>query len=437
MSKKPQRKRRTFLRGSLALGAGAGALWGGLSLSRAGAAPAPRRSASAGTAAAPGVKGKVYAGYQGWFAAQGDGSPLNRWTHWSSGTPAPGNQSFELYPDISAYPAKALFPTGYTPLGNGQPARLFSSWVPAVTDQHFAWMRQYGIDGAALQRFGNEITPGTATFQQRNDIARQVRAAAERNGRGFYIEYDVSGLADDKVLPTIQNDWTATVTGSLQLTASASYAREAGRPVVELWGLGFKNRAGTAKTCLALVNWFKKQGAYVIGGVPRGWRTGVDVQPGFEAVFAALDMLSPWNVGNTDVNRKPLDDDLALLRSRGQDYQPVIYPGFAWSNWKPDGVRNAIPRHVGDFMWQQALAVRRSGAGCAFIAMFDEYDEATAIAPAAVDKSMIPTNQYFLTLDADGTRVSSDFYLRLAGAATEMINGSASISTTVPIAPTV
>ena len=58
-------------------------------------------------------------------------------------------------------------------------------------------------------------------------------------------------------------------------------------------------------------------------------------------------------------------------------------------------------------------------------------------APAAEDASMIPTNQYFLTLDADGTHVSSDFYLRLAGAATQMINASAGITTTVPIPPTV
>jgi len=43
-----------------------------------------------------------------------------------------------------------------------------------------------------------------------------------------------------------------------------------------------------------------------------------------------------------------------------------------------------------------------------------------------------PTNQYFLTLDADGTHLSSNFYLRLAGAATKMINGSTGISTTVP-----
>ncbi|MFC7586111.1 hypothetical protein ACFQYP_21985 [Nonomuraea antimicrobica] len=69
----------------------------------------------------------------------------------------------------------------------------------------------------------------------------------------------------------------------------------------------------------------------------------------------------------------------------------------------------------------------------AFIAMFDEYDESTAITPAAEDSSMIPTNQYFLTTSADGKFVSSDFYLRLAGKATRMISGADPLVTQVPI----
>ena len=69
------------------------------------------------------------------------------------------------------------------------------------------------------------------------------------------------------------------------------------------------------------------------------------------------------------------------------------------------------------------------------IAMFDEYDEGTAMGPAAEDASMIPTDQYFLTLDADGEQLSSDFYLRLAGAATRMLHGEAAVQANVPITP--
>ncbi|MCW1100154.1 glycoside hydrolase family 71/99-like protein [Streptomyces sp. RS2] len=429
--------RRNFLRGAGAVGIGAAAWIGASNLSPANAeASATAEAARRKTAAAPGVKGKVYTGYQGWFACAGDGSPINAWTHWASGTPAPGNQTFELYPDISLYPASGLYQTGYANLGNGQPAKLFSSYSTAVVDQHFKWMQQYGIDGAALQRFGSDIVAiGQPRLQQRNDIQSKARDAAQKYSRGFYIEYDISGLSDTNLVSTIQNDWTNTITGSLGLTNSPSYAREGGKPVVELWGIGVPNRPGTAAGCLELINWLKSKGCYVIGGVPRGWRTDYNSKPGFAPVYAALNMVSPWNVGNPTVDQQLFNDDMTKLKANGQDYQPVIYPGFAWSNWKAGSPKNEIPRKSGDFMWQQAVAVARCGTNSAFIAMFDEYDEATAIAPAATDQSQIPTNQYFLTLDADGTHLSSNFYMRLAGAATKMINGSTGISPTVPIPP--
>jgi len=68
--------------------------------------------------------------------------------------------------------------------------------------------------------------------------------------------------------------------------------------------------------------------------------------------------------------------------------------------------------------------------------MFDEYDEATAIAKAAENSSMIPTNQYFLTLDADGVKVSSDFYLRLTQDGAKMIKKEAALQENHPTAHT-
>lgn len=425
--------RRTVLRGAGgALGAAAAA-WAGLG-GRSNANAATPAADAEPNAAAIGVKGKTYVGYQGWFAAAGDGSRLNAWTHWANGTPAPGNETFELYPDISVYPSSGLYQTGYANLGNGRAAKLFSSYSTAVIDQHFAWMRQHGIDGAALQRFGSDIAAaGQPRLAQRNDIQSNARKAAQKYGRSFYIEYDLSGLTDATVVATVQNDWTNVINGPLNLVSSPAYAREGGKPVVELWGIGVTNRPGTASGIIQLINWFKSQGCYVIGGVPRGWRTDSNAKPGFAPVYAALNMVSPWNVGNPNVDQQLFDDDMAKLQANKQDYQPVIYPGFAWSNWHAGSPRNEIPRKAGQFMWDQAVAAARCGTKSAFIAMFDEYDEATAIAPAATDKSQIPTNQYFLTLDADGTHLSSNFYMRLAGAATKMINGSSPITTTIPI----
>ncbi|MEV1010178.1 glycoside hydrolase family 71/99-like protein [Streptomyces sp. NPDC049881] len=395
-----------------------------VSLPRAHAEPAPR-------AGDHHITGQVYAGYQGWFSAEGDGSPVNQWRHWNGSTPSPGNQTFEMWPDMSAYPESAHFPTGYAGLGNGDPATLFSSYPTEVTDQHFAWMAEYGIDGAALQRFGQDMTVPQRK-QQRDAITGRARDAAERHDVGFYVEYDISGLTDANLEQTLKTDWTETITGTLGLTDSPSYAYEDGRPVVGIFGFGFTNRPGDAATAQRVVEWFQDQGAYVIGAVPWGWRTETSTKPGFSGVYHSFDMLSPWFVGNRSDLLPVMRADRDDLASRGQAYLPVVYPGFSWANWN-GGERNQIPRDTGRFLWQQALDVRELGIPQAFIAMFDEYDEATSIAPAASDSSMIPTDQYFQTTSADGVFTSPDFYLRLAARASRVITGDAQPTPEIPV----
>lgn len=393
-----------------------------------------------------GVRNKVIVGYQGWFTAYGDGSPTARWSHWAQGTyqsnagaPAPGHQSFELYPDISEYAAGSLFQTGYAALGNGAPAKLFSSYPADVVNKHFQWMQQYGIDGAALQRFAGELADSVFKAH-RDSIAVKMKAAAEANGRLFYLMYDISGMNEATFVQTLKDDWTGTIVGQLGLTSSSRYATEDGKPVVALWGLGFTDRPGTAAQAGQLIDWFHAQGAYVIGGVPTNWRSGTgDSKPGFADVYKKFDMISPWTVGrySTDADVDNYKNNYLLsdrdhCATYGMDYQPVMFPGFAWSNWN-GGAKNMIPRRKGGLLWKQAANIRAAAIPGAYIAMFDEYDEGTAIAKAAEDSSMAPTNQYFLTLSSDGAFVSSDFYLRLAGKATRMIEGLDPLALTVPI----
>ena len=57
------------------------------------------------------------------------------------------------------------------------------------------------------------------------------------------------------------------------------------------------------------------------------------------------------------------------------------------------------------------------------IAMFDEVDEATAILKAAPRRSDAPDQGYWLTLDADGLDLPSDWYLRVTGEITRMFHG--------------
>ena len=384
---------------------------------------------SGGTPIAQGDFRKLtFVGYQGWFSTGRDGS-FKRWNHWSRrGVPRPGHVTFELYPDVREYPAGALQNTQLGALGTGAPAQLFSSNHQAVVDVHFNWMRNHGIEGVALQRFVNALADPRAK-QWRNQVTRKVKAAAERTGRSMYVVYDITGAPARRWDRLIKNDWTSGIEKNLRLPASPRYARAGNKPVVGLWGLGFRDRPGTQQQARSLIQWFKNRGVYVVGGVPYGWRDAIEnSKPGWQDVYAQLDMIQPWSIG-----RYRTDEDLEhhfnnfilpdrdLAQSRGQDYQLVIYPGFSWSNWR-GGARNFIPRRGGELLWRQAYFAREAGLS-AMVAMFDEYDEATAIAKAAPTRAHTPQNQYFLTLDADGRALPSDHYLWLTGELTRMLRG--------------
>lgn len=391
------------------------------------------------------ILGKTICGYQAWFNCYGDGSPVARWFHWSNGTyqsnagmPAPGAIKFEAYPDISEYASTDLYNTGFVGLGDATPAKLFSSYKPQVIDKHFEWMQQYGIDGVALQRFINETFDGVFKAN-RDSVTARVKRAAEKYQRVFYLMYDISGLNVTK-LDSIKTDWQNNMLAKLHITSSDYYLYQDGKPVVCLWGFGFTDRPGDATQSLDVINWFKSQGCYVIGGVPTYWRTCTnDSKTGFENVYKAFDMISPWSVGRFGTNAAADDfktnflvPDLAYCTTNGMDYQPVIFPGFAWSNWN-SGAVNQIARNKGEFIWRQLYNIKETGIGNMYVAMFDEYDEGTAIAKMADSYYAVPSDQYFLTTSADGAYLSADFYLRLVGKATQVIHGTAANTPTMPV----
>ena len=74
------------------------------------------------------LTGKVMCGYQGWFAAEGDGSGRG-WFHYAPGhnAPQPGNCTFDLWPDMSEMDADEKFPTAFT-YEDGSTAHLFSPY---------------------------------------------------------------------------------------------------------------------------------------------------------------------------------------------------------------------------------------------------------------------------------------------------------------------
>ncbi|CDN44306.1 MULTISPECIES: carbohydrate-binding protein [Paenibacillus] len=387
------------------------------------------------------VVGKLFAGYQGWFNAAGDGSPNGGWVHWSKNSSAPaatGNVNFELYPDMREYTKS--YQTGLGNFGNGSSAKLFSSYDQETVSKHFEWMKTYNIDGAALQRFGADESDTPNNWKtNRDSVAVKVKNAAEANNRKFYVMYDITGMNASNWVNAVKHDWTANVVNAMGLPSSSAYAKQNGKTVVCIWGIGFTDRPGTAAESAGLISWFKQQGVYVIGGVPAYWRTGVnDSKAGFLDVYKSLDMISPWFVGRFhDMNdadswkTNVWQPDYTFTQQNNIAYQPVIWPGSAWSNMT-GGPRNENPRMHGDFMWRQAYDMKTVGINTGYVAMFDEYDEGTAIAKIAENSSMIPTNQYFLTLDADGVSVSSDFYLRLAGDINRMFKGELPVTATHP-----
>ncbi|GAA3368455.1 hypothetical protein GCM10017744_084560 [Streptomyces antimycoticus] len=296
-----------------------------------GALGAAKLTTGTATAASPpgDVVGKVTVGYQGWFACAGDGAPINGWWHWAadmSRPPSPDNTGIHSWPDMREYTKG--YRTNYSNLNNGQPATLFSSYDQQTVDTHFRWMQQYGIDTAALQRF-NPFSPEGPT---RDAMATKVRSAAETYGRKFYIMYDATGWLDMK--SQMKQDWTDKMRAH---TSSSAYARQNGKPVVGIWGFGFNeaNKPWSAADCLDVVNWFKAQGCYVMGGVPTHWRSGnEDSRPGYLGVYHAFHMLSPWmvgrigNIADTDRFFSGVNTpDQADCDANGIDYQPCVLPG--------------------------------------------------------------------------------------------------------------
>lgn len=394
--------------------------------------------------------GKSVAGYQAWFRT---GNATSGWFHWSGGTaPAKNKTHFEVYPDVSEYLDTDLALTALADLGNVQASKLFNSANKSVIDVHFKWMKDYGIDGAAVQRFigniGNSISKSPAS------VAIKIKESAEANNRIFYICYDTSSSGMEATWDdTIKFDWVYNVEQN-DLTKSPAYAKVGNKPVVQLWGPGMAGgkNPGTAAETIALIQFLQSRGCYVIGGTPRSWRTGTrdskgtaqtSIIPGdqenFEPVYQSYNMISPWMVGRIKNNTEAdamltgtMIPDKTYLDARNIGYMPVLFPGFAWSQWN-EGDVNWSPRNAGDFMWKQAKNIKSLGVSSMYFAMFDEYDEGTAIMKNATDWTTIPTDQYFLTSSADGIWLASDFQLRVAGASVEMLKGTRALTTTVPV----
>jgi len=355
------------------------------------------------------LEGKVLLGYQGWFHCPGDGSGRG-WRSWARGTPSAETLTVDMYPDLSEFdPDELCAPPGLT-IG-GKQAYLYSARNRNIVIRHFRWMKEYGLDGVLVQRFVGSIGRKRATGDV---VLKNVIAGAERYGRVFCIEYDVSGAKDDAFWEIMREDWKYLV-DVMKITSHPNYLHHNGKPVLSVWGMGLNDDRRPPKdpdVAKRIIEWFKRKAperyrVTYMGGTPSRWRllsNDCRQEPRWAEVFRMMDVIQPWTVGRyrdqesaDQWKQEMLVPDLALTKKNEQIYMPVVFPGFSWSNLKGDQP-NKIPRNRGEFLWRQACNARAAGATVLKIAMFDEVNESTAIYKVAAKRSDAPDQGYWLTL---------------------------------------
>ena len=383
------------------------------------------------------MTGKVLCGYQGWFAAEGDGCGRG-WYHWHGRQGfKPGSCKIDLWPDVSELDADERYATPFL-RADGRPAEVYSAFNSKTVIRHFKWMQDYGIDGVFVQRFAGEVF-GDKGLRQFNVVLQNCRQGANLYGRAYAVMYDMSGIRSEQI-DRVMDDWRLLV-DRMQVTRDKAYLHHKGKPVVAVWGFGFNDgRKYTVADGLRLVKFLKDDAKYggctVMLGVPTYWRTlsrDCVSDPAMHELVLAGDVISPWTVGRyrtpeeaARYAKDTLAADVAWCRERGKECLPVVFPGFSWHNMKPESPTNQIPRLGGRFLWTQFAEAKRAGATMVYQAMFDEVDEGTAIFKCTNDPPV--GESQFVTYEG----LPSDFYLRLVGRATQMIRGKIPLSDELP-----
>lgn len=400
----------------------------------------------------------IFWGYQAWHLAKNDGRQVSpdQWYHWFDDVNTGNILGVDMYPDMSEY--EVTYPTNLK-YPDGSTATLYSAYDYETVDLHVQWMKEYGIKGLFLQRQNANIT-SAFQLEFRDQVTRHVIKACEKYG----VKFCMMPCNNDKktggqqMIDKMINDWKHCV-DDLKVLESPMYMKQNNKPVIGFWGLGFDNRPMLPSEAHTILDFYQntdgrsaKYEVYVMGGVPRDWRTDPK-EGGWDQVFLRLDMVSPWrtmfatqsdgvSLTNNDINRMQADID--YCQANNIDYAPVVSPGAstATQHDKADSF-NWRKRSGGQFFWNQVYeickAYKEKNVQHKFIygAMFDEVDEGTAIYKMAATNEEAPagTKYEVCTLDEDGYDLPNDWYLRVAGEAQKMLDGRLELSQTMSIDP--
>lgn len=368
------------------------------------------------------LHGTVMCGYQGWFTHQDDGGGTGNF-HWGDVTRNPPRCSVDLWPDMLELAPEEKFPTNYRH-ADGSTAYVFSSTVKPTVLRHFKWMQDYGIDGVWVQRFASQIN-APRRLRMTNTVLSHCREGANRYGRSFAVMYDTA--FNQKTCDLMKKDWNELL-GKMEILESPAYQHHRGRPVIGLWGYGFRSFDEAA--CEAFLRFLKSEeggGCTILAGVPNDWRrweNGNDQERAqFRLLRKYIDIVQPWNVGRYGSPEGAethfahyFPDDIKWCADNDKDYYAVIFPGFSWTNLRHGhSPLNQTPRLGGRFLWRQAKLVDKYHLDMVYIAMFDEVDEGTAIFKCTNH----PPIGRFVTYEG----YPSDHYLRLSGLIGKMMQG--------------
>ena len=359
-------------------------------------------------------KGLAMAGYQGWFSCEGDGSSYKNGYFRKDGT-ALVDMLPETLEYVRTYDAPATMP-------DGSPLQVYSARDYSTVDVHFRWMKEYGLDGVFMQRFMFNI-PGEPERGFFLDVMDNAMSCAERYDRAICIMYDLSGGQEGTMASTLLKDIDELNAryGLFDHEARPSYLWHNGKPLVVVWGVGFKDRAAYyMDEAQAIIDGLKERGYSIMLGVPTFWREGGEDVIEHERLLGFIrqaDIIMPWYVGrfdNTDFDKfkEIVPGDIAWCRENCVEFAPNCWPGFSWNNLHGSVVGDAVDREGGNFLRQQIDSYLEAGAKSLYFAMFDEINEATALFKIAREVPAPRPGAAFVPL---GEGVPSDTYLTIMG----------------------
>lgn len=198
--------------------------------------------------------GKVMTGYQGWFTTEGDSAKLG-WNRYAKDWVFTNKVcSFDAWPETREY--EKLYKTPIVD-SKGSSTFLFSSNDASTSDLHMKWMKDYGIDGAFIQRFF--LALHDATRDHHLKVLKNMMKSGKKYDRSVSVMYDISGLKTDEDAEKIINDWKYLV-DELKITSQndTSYLFHEHKPIVGIIIAGLKDSPSNLQAIKKIIYFLKQ-----------------------------------------------------------------------------------------------------------------------------------------------------------------------------------